>query len=86
MLLWSDQQGIIVAHSDERLIGTPFPQKEKIIGMTGQDEPKSWFGDKGVFLVAKKMDAFPAMGQGEAMADRMRFRMHAATSAWRDAP
>ncbi|PKN89492.1 MAG: hypothetical protein CVU51_00200 [Deltaproteobacteria bacterium HGW-Deltaproteobacteria-1] len=75
-----DQRGIILAHSNEHLIGTAFPQKEKITGIVKQDEPKSWFGDKGVFFVAKKMDVFPAMGQGDDMADRMRYRRHAATS------
>lgn len=71
-----DQQGIILAHNDERLIGTPFLQKKKISQITGQDGAKSWFGDKGVFLVAKKMEPLPVTGQDGGMAGHMLSRMH----------
>lgn len=71
-----DDQGIILAHSDEHLVGTPFPQKEKLGRLTGQEGPKSWFGKKREFIVVKKMEPFPSMGMGGGMADSQRFRMH----------
>lgn len=71
-----DQQGLIIAHNEERLVGTPFPQKEKLRQVTRQEVPKSWFGDKGEFIVVKKMEPFPSPGRGEgSMWSRMRSMM-----------
>ncbi|MFH0787545.1 MAG: hypothetical protein V2B13_08000, partial [Pseudomonadota bacterium] len=71
-----DQQGSILAHNEERLVGTPFPQKEKLRRVTNQEVLKSWFGDKGEFIVVKKMELFPSPGMGEGgMWSRMRSMM-----------
>jgi len=52
-----DRQGMILTHSDERLIGTAFPQHEKMLQTSGSDGLASWFDDRSAFLVAKKMGA-----------------------------
>ncbi len=71
-----DQQGIILAHSDEHLVGTPFPEKEKLGRLPGQEGPKSWFGKKGEFIVVKRMEPFTSMGMREGGIGGMGFRMH----------
>lgn len=71
-----DQQGSILAHNDERLVGTTFEQKEKLAQRIGTEGTKSWFEEKEGFIVAKKMEPFSYRGMGEGRADGMGFRMH----------
>ncbi len=70
-----DQNGLILAHSEERLVGTSFPQKEKFRAMTTGNGPKSWFGEKGEFVVLKRLEPFPYPGMnGPGMSGMMSMR------------
>ncbi len=71
-----DREGMIIAHSDERLVGTLFPQREKLRQLTGQEAPISWFDQEGEFIVLKKMEPFSSMGMGGNAGNNMWFRMH----------
>jgi two-component system, NtrC family, sensor histidine kinase HydH len=71
-----DQQGTILAHNEERLIGTSFPQKGKLQQLTKQAGPKSWFGKEGEFIVVKRMEPFPTMKRSDSLEDNRWFRMH----------
>ncbi len=70
-----DREGMIIAHNDERLVGTLFPQREKIRQLTGQKGLISWFEKEGEFIVIKKMEPFHFMGLRGNAENSMWFRM-----------
>jgi len=49
-----EESGSIIAHSDEKLIGSSYSQIEKVRELIGQKSPKGWFNKDRQFLVAKK--------------------------------
>ena len=46
--------GQIIAHSDDELTDTSYPQMEKLRELKGQKGPKSWFNTDGQFIIAKR--------------------------------
>lgn len=70
-----DREGKIIAHNDERLVGSLFPRREKIRQLTGREGPISWFEKEGEFIVLKKMEPFHSMGMGGNTENSMWFRM-----------
>jgi two-component system, NtrC family, sensor histidine kinase HydH len=62
-----DRQGVILAASNRRLIGSSFPQKEKLRQLSGKAGYQSWFGKAGEFIVIKKLEPFRFRGMGMGM-------------------
>ena len=48
-----DSGGTIIAHSSETLVGTEYPQGDRVRQLVGREGPGSWFGPEGQFIVAK---------------------------------
>jgi two-component system sensor histidine kinase HydH len=71
-----DPQGIILAHNNPRLVGTVFPQKERLQPLNGREGTNSWFDRKGAFVVVKKLEPFLSLGMSEKAPNTMGFRMH----------
>jgi two-component system sensor histidine kinase HydH len=49
-----DEKGIIIAHSDDALVGSTYPQMDKLGGLIARDKPQHWFAADGSFVVAKR--------------------------------
>ncbi len=49
-----DEKGIIIAYSDDAMVGTTYPQMEKLKSLIAQDEPQRWFAADGSLVVAKR--------------------------------
>jgi two-component system sensor histidine kinase HydH len=49
-----DEKGTIIAHSDDALVGSTYPQMDKLRGLIARDEPQHWFATDGSFVVAKR--------------------------------
>jgi two-component system sensor histidine kinase HydH len=49
-----DEKGTIIAHSDDALIGSTYPQMDKLRELITRDEPQHWFATDGLFVVAKR--------------------------------
>ena len=49
-----EENGLIIAHSNDKLAGTSYPQMEKLKELKWQNGPKSWFDTDGQFLVVEK--------------------------------
>ena len=47
-------KGTIVAHSDDTLVGSRYPQMDNLRDLIAQDEPQHWFSVDGSFVVAKR--------------------------------
>ena len=47
-------KGTIVAHSDDTLVGSRYPQMDNLRDLIAQDEPQHWFAADGSFVVAKR--------------------------------
>ena len=49
-----DEKGVIIAHSDDSLVGNTYPQTEEFKNLIAHDEPQRWFTADGSFVVAKR--------------------------------
>jgi two-component system sensor histidine kinase HydH len=49
-----DEKGTIIAHSDDALVGSRFPQMDNLRDLIARDEPQHWFAEDGSFVVAKR--------------------------------
>jgi two-component system sensor histidine kinase HydH len=49
-----DEKGTIIAHSDDALVGSRFPQMDNLRDLIARDEPQHWFAADGSFVVAKR--------------------------------
>lgn len=49
-----DEKGTIIAHSDDALVGSTYPQMDNLRDLIVQDEPQHWFAADGLFVVAKR--------------------------------
>jgi len=49
-----DEKGTIIAHSDDALIGSTYPQMDNLRNLIARDEPQHWFATDGSFVVAKR--------------------------------
>lgn len=49
-----EENGIIIAHTSDNLVGTTYSQMEKLRELKEQEGPNSWFDKDGQFLVSKK--------------------------------
>jgi two-component system sensor histidine kinase HydH len=49
-----DESGVIIAHSDDSLVGNTYPQTEEFKNLIAHDEPQRWFTTDGSFVVAKR--------------------------------
>lgn len=49
-----DAKGIIIAHSDNAMVGTTYPGMDRLRSLTAQGEPRYWFAADGSFVVAKR--------------------------------
>ena len=47
-------KGTIVAHSDDTLVGSTYPQMDNLRNLIALDEPQHWFAADGSFVVAKR--------------------------------
>jgi two-component system, NtrC family, sensor histidine kinase HydH len=49
-----DEKGTIIAHSDDALVGSTYPQMDNLRTLIARDEPQHWFAADGSFVVAKR--------------------------------
>jgi two-component system sensor histidine kinase HydH len=49
-----DEKGTIIAHSDDALIGSTYPQMDNLRDLIVRDEPQYWFAADGSFVIAKR--------------------------------
>jgi two-component system sensor histidine kinase HydH len=49
-----DEKGILIAHSDDTLVGATYPEQEKLTNLIARGEPQRWFAADGSFVVAKR--------------------------------
>jgi two-component system sensor histidine kinase HydH len=49
-----DEKGTFIAHSDDAMVGTTYPDMEKLRNLIARDQPQSWFAADGSFVVAKR--------------------------------
>jgi two-component system sensor histidine kinase HydH len=49
-----DGKGTIIAHSDDALVGSTYPQMNNLRDLIARDEPQHWFAADGSFVVAKR--------------------------------
>jgi two-component system sensor histidine kinase HydH len=67
-----DEKGTIIAHNDDALVGTAYPQMERLKSLIAQDEPQCWFAADGSFVVAKR---FQPLRPSPLRMDEMRRHM-----------
>jgi two-component system sensor histidine kinase HydH len=62
-----DENGKVLADSDDALVGTTYPEREKLANLIAGGEPQRWFAADGSFIVAKRFQPFrpPPLGMGE---------------------
>ena len=77
-----DREGVIIAHSEDDLVGTSYPHMERLKELTEQEGSKSWFGTNGSFVVAKRFQ--PLHSPRGRMSDR-HSSMHSMRH-WRGGP
>jgi two-component system sensor histidine kinase HydH len=49
-----DEKGTIIAHSDDALVGSRYPQMDNLRDLIARDEPQHWFAADGSFVIAKR--------------------------------
>ena len=53
-----DENGRVLAHSDDALVGTTYPAQDKLANLITGGEPQRWFAADGSFVVAKRFQPF----------------------------
>jgi two-component system sensor histidine kinase HydH len=61
-----DTKGTILAHSDDAIVGTTYPETQRLRNLIAQGEPRYWFAADGSFVVAKRFQPLrpSPMGMG----------------------
>lgn len=66
-------KGTIIAHSDEALVGSTYPQMDNLRNLIARDEPQHWFSADKSFVVAKRFQPLRTpRGRMGGMHGRMR--------------
>ena len=78
-----DEKGTIIAHSDDALVGSTYPQMDKLRNLIARDEPQHWFATDGSFVVAKR---FQPLRSPRGRMGGMHGRMRPMPEMWRTNP
>ncbi|OGP56330.1 MAG: hypothetical protein A2Y65_10355 [Deltaproteobacteria bacterium RBG_13_52_11] len=78
-----DEKGTIIAHNDDALVGTTYPQMERLGSLIAQGEPQRWFAADGSFVVAKR---FQPLRPPPPRMDEMRRHMRSMMGPLDDIP
>jgi two-component system sensor histidine kinase HydH len=76
-----DAKGTIIAHSDDALVGSRYPQMDNLRDLIARDEPQHWFAADGLFVVAKR---FQPLRTPRGRMDGMHGSMHSMMRGWSD--
>jgi two-component system sensor histidine kinase HydH len=78
-----DERGTFIAHSDDAMVGTTYPKKERLKSLISQGGPQRWFAEDGSFVVAKQ---FQPLRPLSPKMDEMHGHMRSMMGPWRGIP